>query len=192
MDFLINKMIKFLNKDQKMDQEREEIIRYGIELFILEAIFIFAVMGVGMVLGYAGESIIFLVLFIPIRSMAGGYHAKTRKKCFILSILMVAGAIELLKIMMKNTKTALLIAALSSIFGFMMWCISPVENENKKISEKQKVLIRRKMRIHIVVEFLITSLLFYKGYHTFFYLMCIAVLMAGLLVFVEFMKNKIV
>lgn len=33
-------MIKFLNKDQQMDQEREEIIRYGIELFILEAIFI--------------------------------------------------------------------------------------------------------------------------------------------------------
>lgn len=43
----------------------------------------------GLILGMFFERIIFLVTYIPLRSFAGGYHAKTPVRCYFASLFLI-------------------------------------------------------------------------------------------------------
>ena len=59
---------------------------YGIEVILLNSILMLALLGISIV----GRDLIlfigFLLFFIPIRTFAGGYHAKHSETCFVISV----------------------------------------------------------------------------------------------------------
>lgn len=88
MDKILDKTIEFLYKNEDdMDEEKAEIIRYGIEILLIKVIFFGAAMIISLLMHSFWECLIFTVLFSGIRSYAGGYHAYTRTKCFTLSMI---------------------------------------------------------------------------------------------------------
>lgn len=66
--------------------DNKELYRFGLQQGILMIFNIATFMGIGIVLNMVWESIIFLLTFIPLRSNAGGYHAKTQVKCYLYSV----------------------------------------------------------------------------------------------------------
>ena len=63
-----------------------DIYAYGIEVILLNSILLMSLLGISIIgnnLMFFGE---FLLFFVPIRTFAGGYHAKHSETCLAISI----------------------------------------------------------------------------------------------------------
>ena len=78
-----------LVKSQKIKLEDQELYRYGIEQGILILLNVLTALAIGLIFHCLFYVVIFSVAFVPLRSYAGGFHAKTFSRCYILSVLML-------------------------------------------------------------------------------------------------------
>lgn len=95
------------------------------------------------------ELAIFMATYIPLRSFAGGYHAKTPVRCYIFSIILILA----FSLMMKYVHFTIFICSImivvsSSIILFL----APVEDKNKPIDEREQNVYRKKSFIILAVE----------------------------------------
>ncbi len=86
MNYLVSKIVTFLTEQEVISSESDvqDFYRYGIEISISSFLNIFLVLLLGIIINHIAESIIFLLLFILIRSFTGGYHADTYFRCNLL------------------------------------------------------------------------------------------------------------
>lgn len=59
---------------------------YGLDIFISSTLEVLSILIISLFINNFIETLLFFIAFIPLRIYAGGYHAKTRLKCFIISI----------------------------------------------------------------------------------------------------------
>lgn len=97
MKRLVSIILNFMIKNNVISKDTEEIefYRYGIEITLSSLINITLISIIGIVTDYTFESMMFLVVFIIMRSFTGGYHANTyinsdmeehQKNCEVLLI----------------------------------------------------------------------------------------------------------
>ena len=99
--------------------------------------------------------LVFLLGFAPLRTTAGGFHAKTQLSCFVVS-----SAIFLLSMIISfflswTTTVYLLVSTLTLILVLL---VSPVEAINKKLTKEQRSKNRTRSLIISVVNIVITLL----------------------------------
>ena len=74
-----------LIKNKVLNIEKRDTYMYAIEVILLNSILLLTFLGVSIV----GKNLLlfvgFLLFFIPIRTFAGGYHAKHSEVCFGMS-----------------------------------------------------------------------------------------------------------
>jgi len=71
----------WLNKINPKSPEENEVIQYGMELFLDNIIKLIAILLIGIILGKGFETLIILSTFCGLRLQAGGIHAKTGWGC---------------------------------------------------------------------------------------------------------------
>lgn len=81
------------------DYRKRAIYQYALEYFLsnvlgMVGIITIASLSIGIIHG-----ILYLIFFVPIRSVVGGYHAKTYQGCFFLSMLLFILGIMLYKLL---------------------------------------------------------------------------------------------
>ena len=143
----------------------KDVYRYGIEITISSIIGFVITCLIGLLFRMLMQTMLFYVIFIILRSMTGGYHAKTYLKCnFIFSIITLfivtfsKAAYE-----MQISFGILTLLFLPSIAIFI-W-IAPVENVNKPIKAEKRVYWKSISIVTSVLLYLL-SLLLYKSQHT--------------------------
>lgn len=143
----------------------KDVYRYGIEITISSIIGFVITCLIGLLFRMLMQTMLFYVIFILLRSMTGGYHAKTYLKCnFIFSIITLfivtfsKAAYE-----MQISFGILTLLFLPSIAIFI-W-IAPVENVNKPIKTEKRVYWKSISIVTSVLLYLL-SLLLYKSQHT--------------------------
>lgn len=67
------------------DERETEIVIFAFQQMIWMGINIITFLMISMILHRMWYGILFLMLFIPVRRMAGGYHASTKVRCYIIS-----------------------------------------------------------------------------------------------------------
>lgn len=129
-----------LVKNHTIDVKDEEIYIYGLHqgmIIILSWIVIFSI---GIFMNMFWQSVLILLFFFPIRIYAGGFHAESQHICYIISTLIQAGALCILKFvsisMWMNICTLL-------ICGFLLLRFSPVEAHNKPLDDDEVKKFRR-------------------------------------------------
>lgn len=75
---MTEKITDILVSNEIIIEENSNLYSYGLQQGLLMILNIATILGIGMVLNMVWESIVFLLTFIPLRSNAGGYHAKTQ------------------------------------------------------------------------------------------------------------------
>ena len=123
-------------KDKKIiDPELCDVYRYGIEIAI-STIIGFVLIGIlGVVFSCPLKSLIFLLVFVPVRNYCGGYHANTYFLCNIVISAVFIIVVLLSKYIIINYYFIIPLA----LFGLLVMCLfAPVENKNKPIDDKQK------------------------------------------------------
>lgn len=78
-----------LLKDGVISLEEMEIVRYGIENIAGSLSGIIVTLIVGVCFGCIFQSLALWGLILPLRRNAGGFHADTRNKCLLISVVVL-------------------------------------------------------------------------------------------------------
>ena len=150
MDKLLDKIIENMKKNDSLTDD-EEVVRFGLEIMIERAIFIVIIMVLGLLTRCFLESIVFAVCFTPLREYGGGYHAETRKKCFVLSILTLIAALSIIKLVESFQFLMFPICGIALISVIYILIKAPIDTPNKRFDEDEIRVYGRKARLLTVI-----------------------------------------
>lgn len=147
---MIDKICNFLtNKIRKempeMDDEKAEVINYGLQNIIGEIPKIFITLGIALVLGIFDLTFYTFVILLPYKAFSGGFHLKTHLGCILFTTLFYCGIAFFSKYIFLNTTIKYIIILLIWIFGMVMVKLyAPADTENVPILRKND---RRKKQV---------------------------------------------
>ena len=135
--FLVNKMRK---ENPEIDDERAEIINYGLHLLIGELPKNFIILGIAYFLGVFKLTLIMVILLLPYRATSGGFHLKTHIGCILGTTLIYCGIAKIsCYIIFYNQILKYIIALSVWIFGMIMVHLyAPADTENVPILSKKE------------------------------------------------------
>jgi accessory gene regulator B len=184
---MVEKYVENLVHQNIIESDKQQIYSYGIRQGILIIINIATVVLVGIVLDMLPESMVFLATYMLIRTYAGGYHAKSQLGCYIFST--VAMTVILLGIKHITFSCFIyLIAALIS--ATIIYVLSPIENINKPLSQKEKTLYGKKSRTLVSIFTTISLIMWFVGIKNIAKSIVMAMLLVGVLMIIEKIINK--
>lgn len=138
-----------------ISEEDEELYRFGIEMLLMKSLHFITILAIGgFLFKMLPETIIYLASFIPLRSYAGGYHAKSRTHCYIISCLMVIAALFCVKFI-PGDYTVICGVFLLAVSSCLIICLAPKGSANKELDELETKVFRRKTLI--ILSFLCIS-----------------------------------
>ena len=155
---MIDKICTFLTKKiQKemtdIDEEKAEIINYGLQNIIGEIPKIFLLFFISWVLGILKEVLFMFIILLPYRGASGGFHLKTHLGCIIGTTLFYCGVAFLSKNVVIGETIKYLLVIFGWIFGMIMIKLyAPADTENVPILSKKE---RKKKQIMSYLTFTI-------------------------------------
>ena len=142
---LAGKIVNNLVHSGVIKEEDAEIYIYGINQILTSVLNVSSALIIGLIFGVFPEIAVFMAAYIPLRSFAGGYHAKTPLSCYVFSVIMlIVVSIGLKYLHLADwVYYAVLVAA-----TLVVLVLFPVEDRNKPLDEiEQKVYKRRTILI---------------------------------------------
>ncbi len=136
--------------------EDVEIYIYGINQILVSVVNVLSALIIGLIFGVFFEIAVFMAAYIPLRSFAGGFHAKTPLRCYIFSILMLI----VVSIGFKYLSLAAWVYyAVLAVSFVVVLALSPVEDRNKPLDELEYKVYKKRAAIIAAVELVISGLL---------------------------------
>ena len=163
---MIDKICQYLtNKIRKempdIDDERAEIIMYGLQNIIGELPKGILILLIAYFLGIFKLTLVAVLIIAPYRCLSGGVHMKTHIGCIIYTLILYSGSALLGKYIVLTGITKYLTAAIIWTFCMIMIKLyAPADTENVPILRKQE---RKQKQIFsyiiLTVEFIIAILI---------------------------------
>lgn len=166
--------------------EDRELYVYG---FWQGAILVFnfaTVVVIGAIFQMLWQSLVFMLAYGVLRPVAGGYHARTQRNCYIFSILLLLAVLGVLHWFPWNPIGCIvfMLAAITVVF-----VLAPVEDENKPLDEtEQKVYKKRSRWIALMLSATAFILLVLKLYPI-AYCVTVAVMVSAIMLVLGKIKN---
>lgn len=147
---VVDRLVLKLIKDGAIEEEDREIYEYGFEQGIILLINIACTVLIGIAMRMLWEVLVFMIAYIPLRTNAGGFHAKTQLRCFFYSNFLVVVILAVSKIL-KGYIPVLAVLALAA--AAVIFLLAPVEDQNKPLDEREVEVYGRKARRALVADF---------------------------------------
>lgn len=136
-------------KDGVVTPEDAEIVRYGLEALADNILAFLLTALVGFFYGSLLSGIVLWMSIFPLRKYAGGYHAKTKVRCYLISVGMLVVAFALLYQPAYHPVVHFILVTISGGYIFMN---TPVDHENKVLDMTERRVYRKRTRIVLIVE----------------------------------------
>ena len=142
-NFLVDKMRK---ENPEIDDERSEIINYGLQLLIGEIPKMLITLLVSYILGILRLTIIMVLIIMPFRAFSGGFHLHTHIGCIISTTMYYCGIPKISIFTYFNNQTKIIFVLCALIFGIIIIKkYAPADTENVPIlqekTRKQKKIL---------------------------------------------------
>lgn len=140
-DYLTNKIKQRM---PEVDDDRAEVINYGIHLIVGEVPKTFVFIIIAIILGVLKEFFLCVLVIFPYRAFSGGFHLKTHLGCIISSSIYYCGIAYVSKMFILNFEVRLVLTILIWIFGMIMCKLyAPADTENVPILRKKDRRIKQ-------------------------------------------------
>lgn len=160
-DYLTSKIKKEM---PDINEERLEIINYGIHLLVGEIPKTFLFLIIALILGVFKEFLITCLVIFPYRAFSGGFHLKTHLGCILGTSIFYCGVPLLSKlIVFEPLQMKYFIIILVWIFGILMCKLyAPADTENvpilrKKDRKVKQILAYITLTITLIIGLFITD-----------------------------------
>ncbi|MDR2025921.1 MAG: accessory gene regulator B family protein [Hungatella sp.] len=160
---LVCLLIEYLVNTEAIDRQDKDIYVYGLELLFMNILNLATAIVIGMALGQLFECFLFLALFVPLRSYAGGYHAKNSFYCYLVSCFVMVSALLLVRLspkVMRYDINLLLMFCSSAVITIL----APVENINKPLESDEIQIYGKLARLILAIEVFISIVCHYFSY----------------------------
>ena len=161
---MIDKICLFLThkireKMPEIDNERAEVIDYGLHLLVGELPKNFIILGIAYILGIFKLTLLTVILLLPYRIVSGGFHLKTHIGCILGTLLIYCGIAKIsCYIIFYNQILKYIITLSVWIFGMIMVHLyAPADTENIPILSKKERKHKRIMSYIFLTMGLIAS-----------------------------------
>ena len=132
--FLTNRIRKEM---PEIDDERAEVINYGLQNIVGEIPKIFLLFIISFILGVLKEVLFMFIVLIPYRGASGGFHLKTHLGCIVGTTAFYCGIVFLSQHVILEGITKYILIGITWIFGmFMIKLYAPADTENVPILSK--------------------------------------------------------
>lgn len=129
--------------DRGVIQEKDvPVYRYGLEAIYSSTLELVSILFLAVILGNFWQTVAFFLAFIPLRVYAGGYHASTRLRCFLVS-LVVYGVFAVALILVPTDWYRMLALIGCAWAGWVIWRRAPVVHHNRRVSPAARQHYRR-------------------------------------------------
>ena len=145
------KLASLFVKANIIEEENAHIYVYPFETLLSTILSVTIVFIIAIYKGMLLETFCFLLIgFIPIRRLAGGYHAKTHYGCLL--ILLAVYVLFLIAISVIPVELYAMITILCiCVSTILVWAFAPVGTPNKTIDDEKKLLFKRRSRKAILM-----------------------------------------
>lgn len=157
MDDVNNYIVTYLVDNHLVKKEEAPIYQYGFSILFLKITYWISFLIFGLFFDVFIETVIFLLMYSWIRVYAGGYHASSVSKCYIISLttVIINGILCTYHEFFDNLIIDELIFVASWIYVYI-YC--PVDNSNKRLDELEKKRFRKYS--HIILIIYLAALIF--------------------------------
>ena len=119
---------------QKEDVDK---CRYGLDILLSSVLEIISILVISAFVGNLVQTLLFFIAFVPLRIYAGGYHANTKLKCYLVSLGVYV--VFTVIVMSMPYETCLIINLLSTMFSlFVVFIAAPMVNRNKNVNNIER------------------------------------------------------
>ena len=141
-EYLVQKMKK---KMPDIDDEKSEVIFYGLQLIIGEIPKIFLLFALGIVLGLWWQTFLAFFLILPYKVCSGGFHLKTHVGCVLCTNIVYCGNAFISTIWdFQNDIIKYVVIGIIFILGIIMVSLyAPADTENLPILTKRERRIKK-------------------------------------------------
>lgn len=133
MGTILNGIAQLLEKEDIIQKEDVDVCRYGLEVFTSSFLEIISILIFSAVIGNFFETLIFFIAFIPLRIYAGGYHADTKLKCYLVSLVVYGLFTVILKILPESLYMAIILPEVLFTL-IVVLTASPVIHHHKNVN----------------------------------------------------------
>lgn len=151
--FLDNSINRIRKKYPEYDEEKLEIIAYGLEALYIMITKTIVIFSIALILGIIKEVLLILVSYNILRTTAFGMHAKKSSHCYIISSVLFIGMGLICKYVDINMYVKLLIAGLSFI---TLVIYAPADTYKRPLLNEKK---RKNYKIITIINGLIYLIL---------------------------------
>ncbi len=148
---MLNKIAKRLTakllSNKIIAEDMSDIYIYGFELLLSFFFSTTIIVIIGVLLGRILQTLMFLLIFVLLRSFTGGYHANTYAVCTVVTFSIFGGVLLLSELVVLPLFLYTILAGLGLV---IMLVFVPIEHPNKKITDEQK----RKYKYMSIILFL--------------------------------------
>lgn len=179
---------KQMQLSKGLQEDDKDIYLFGVYQGAILLLNICTALLIGVALNMLLEIVIYLICFLPLRIFAGGYHAKTQLRCYIMSSFTTV--IILLGIQFLQQQESIW-EFLSYFVSFgIIWRFAPVADANKPLLEKEQVNYQKKVRKVLLLLTGIAALTYFLGFNIITTVIEVSVCFLSLILLMGIYKNK--
>jgi accessory gene regulator B len=159
MQKIVNSAVTRLVELGSVEEENRDIYEYGLQMLLSTAINLAITVALGFVFGVPLETLAMFIPFTVLRSVSGGYHAKSFVGCVVASAIGIAATITAIKYAPDDAilpaSIVLFALAIITIFAF-----APAEHPNRPLSESEINRFRKLSRLTVIILTAVSAALF--------------------------------
>ena len=170
---------KKLQENNSISSEQYEICRFGFQQGLTIVLNTVTILAIGAVMKELWQAMLFMALYAPLRSNAGGYHARTATLCYVYSILLMIAVLLAMKYLFIPEFICIVALVISCVVIFIL---APVEDANKPLDDIEQVVYKRRAYVITALETIIFFItLFYGEKQITICVMWVFLMMSGIL-----------
>lgn len=137
---------KIRKKMPEIDDERAEVINFGLQILIGEIPKIFIMLFLAYILGVFNLTLLTFLILLPYKGASGGFHLKTHIGCIVSTTAFYCGIAILAKNIVLTDITKYIMIGIVGLFGVIMIKLyAPADTEevpilSKKIRKQKQIM----------------------------------------------------
>lgn len=180
-----------LLKNQTIEIEDRDTYIYGLEIILSSLIVTGSLLTLGIILNKFLLTLIFILIFVILRSFTGGYHSQKFQSCLVISLSIYTSVLLLNYFVPVNLKDEIGIISLIAC-GLTIYRFAPVEHKNHPLLEEEKRKYRKISRV-IISLILLFTLIGYLGiikFIDYYFMISLTVTAITILMIIPILKGE--
>ena len=163
VDYVSNRISQTLFETNSISQEEIPIYSYCLSYFLESLIYCTYILLLAFISGQAMNGFLIILIFLPLKIFAGGYHAKTQKQCYFFSYAIVLFILFLVPCFHIAFTTGWIV--LYTICSIFIVCLAPIDTPNKRLEKEKRKVLKKWTFFYMLFLTVLSQFLLWTNYY---------------------------